>query len=376
MKGKEEEVQEEGNVFAGWEEPSDIDFFGTESPVEKPTEEKEEESKEDESEESKIEDIDFFEDNPDTEKVEDLEDEEDEVVKKPAASKADKVSASMSTLEYLKDKGLVEYELEEGQELTDKVAEELLESSLEEQLEEKVVELLSDLPDNVKDIVNYAKDGGDVNTLLAEMMKNNTIGITKDTDMTSVGNQEAVMKQEYKDLGYDADFIESQLEALKDSGKLEKVSKGIFEKKIGKQDIALKAQAEQQKANRANAIAKQKEYKAGLSDYLGENKNVKAFKISRKDKTELPGYISDKSVKLDNGSVVSPLQRDLFAALQDQEKTLMIAKILKSDFDFSSLDRDAQTKATTKVKRSLESSDKLTPKDAARSSRKSIADYF
>jgi len=384
MKVEEVKGVDKEDVFAGWEEPSEIDFFGTDSPVVKVVEEEKKESEEKEEiaaekkteEEGAIENIDFFEEDP--EEVEKKEDEEDLVPKttKTKAPKTEKVSDSISALEHLKEKGIIDYELEEGQELDETKAGELLESSFDERLESEIEDILGDLPDNVKDIVKYAKDGGDVNTLIANMMKTTVPGVTKDTDMTSVSNQEAVMKQEYKDLGYDADFIESSLEALKDSGKLEKMSKSIFEKKIGNQEVLLKQEAEKQKARKLEGVERQREYKAGLSEFLGENKNVKAFKISRKDKTELPSYISDKSIKLESGGVVSPLQKDLYAALQDKEKTLMLAKILKSDFDFSSLEKEAETKVAGKVKRGLQSSDKLTPKESAKSSRKSLAEYF
>ena len=68
MKVEEVKGVDKEDVFAGWEEPSEIDFFGTDSPVVKVVEEEKKESEEKEEiaaekkteEEGAIENIDFF----------------------------------------------------------------------------------------------------------------------------------------------------------------------------------------------------------------------------------------------------------------------------------------------------------------------------
>lgn len=374
-------VEKDDTNFGGWEEPSDIDFFGTESEAsaeevldlidQAAEEDKTEEEKNTETPKEKEPEVDFFGNEEETPT-----DTPAETTKTKEAPVEKIVSSTKSSLELLKEKGLVEYELEEGEDLTEEKAGELLETSFEDRVEGRVGEILSEIPESVRDIVAFAKDGGDVKTLLSTLATQATASFTKDTDMTVEANQEAVVRADLKENGYDDDLITANIEALKDSGKLETSSQALLTKRLDKEKVFLQTQATQQAKDRATSIEKQKAYKKGLSTLLAESKQIDKIKISRKDKTELPAYISDRSVKLENGSTVSPLQRDMMAALQDEKKTVMLAKILKSDFDFSDLAKTAETQVTKKVKKGLQNSDSLTSKGAAQSSQKGFAEYF
>ena len=79
----------------------------------------------------------------------------------------------IGALELLKSKGIVDYELEEGEELTEDNAEDILEEAFDGGVEARIEELFEGMPPIFKQMVKYAKDGGDVNTLLASAAKQN-----------------------------------------------------------------------------------------------------------------------------------------------------------------------------------------------------------
>ena len=135
--------------FAGFLETdiSDVDFFAAEeeetetenvkdkskkNPASEDTSKEEEEQEEEESTED-----DFFEDaEQEEEESEEEESEEEESEEEETETQS---GDSITTLNLLKGKGFLDYELEEGEELTDEKASEILEDSLDNLFEERIV---------------------------------------------------------------------------------------------------------------------------------------------------------------------------------------------------------------------------------------------
>jgi len=74
----------------------------------------------------------------------------------------------------LKEKGLIDFELEDNQELDE-----------EEAIENRVEELFTELPDIVKQIVKYAKDGGNLDRLFENLAKTKQVPINILSDNTN-----------------------------------------------------------------------------------------------------------------------------------------------------------------------------------------------
>lgn len=383
------EENKDVSTFDGWENSEDLDFFG-ETP--EPTEasqvldqvkdddldDPKEEKKEDKKEEPEEVTFDLFEidDDEDTkEKGKDKDDSEESADTEPEQNQE---ISTKSTLNFLKEKGILDYELEEGEELTDEKAEELLEDSYAESVDERVKELTEDFPDILKQMVNYHKNGGDVTELISNIRTKSTIN--KDTDLTQEANQELVIREQLAAEGHDEEYISTNIDFLKDSGKLESTSKKLFDKIVKKQADVLKAQTKAQEDAKIAAKQKQRAFKSEIASHLKDNETIGKIKFSSKDKKDLPSYISDTSVKLEGGQTISPLQRDLYKALQDKDKTLLLAKVLRSDFDFSDISKAVTTEVTKEVKKGLQHSQSLTPKKSKGSSslkkKKDLADFF
>ena len=290
--------------------------------------------------------------------------------------------ASVSTVKFLKDKGLIDFEMEDGAELTPEIAEEILEDSLEEKVDNKLTDLFNELPDVVKELNKFAMQGGDVNDFFNKIAKPaDAISISADMDMTKDENKELVIKHQLKSEGYDDEYIDSNIEFLKDSGKLDSVSTKHFDK-----------WKEEDKANKTALFKKHQEkvkqdkekirkHKSLVATTLKNTKELNGFKITKDDVKSLPSYMSDRKVKLEDGKLITEMEKDLYSALRDKDKQLLIAKILKNDFNFEDFQTNATTKVAKEVKENLRRGSNNTPvKSASGSSQKnkkeSLADFF
>lgn len=380
MSGTEKTIDQ----FAGWEDSSQQhDFFGETnlvedvvSTVEKDdvVEEGDEATKPDpkkkEKEEQEIIDDQFRDFESGISKVSTEEDEDDDEGGTPAQGKDDtkptavKVN-SKSTLEFLKDKGLVDFELEEGQELTEDLAENLLEDSWEQAVESEVEATIKDLPQEVKDLIKFASKGGDVGQLLAKMANNVTSGLNKDSDIESETVQIQAVTTDLLSQGYDQEYIDTQIEFLKESNKLEGISKKAFDKIIAKQAADTANEVEQATQQKEFRKKQAREYKTNITTHIGSLTEVGGLPVSKQDKAVLPTYISEPTVELQDGRVVSELQADLFKVMADKDKIVLLAKLLKSDFDFSAIARKQATTASRGIKEAVQNADKKTLSNGA-----------
>jgi len=359
MSGTEKTIDQ----FAGWEDTSQQhDFFGetnlevdavevalkddvkTEENLAKEKEEKEEQEKIDEQ----------FSSFEKTSKVEtEEEDKTSESKKEPVTNVNNK-----QTLEFLKEKGLVDYELEEGKELTEEEAEHLIEDSWEKALEAEVESTIKDLPQDIKDLIKFASKGGNVGELLGKMVQHATSGITKNSDIENEDVQVLAITMDLRNQGYDQEYIDSQVEFLKDSGKLGNISKKSFDKIIAEQEAETAGQVQRQKENVEIRKKQAREYKTNITTHINSLNEMGGLPISKQDKTILPTYISEPTVELQDGRYVSEMQADLFKVMADKDKIVLLAKLLKTDFDFSAIERKKQTQAARGIKEAVERVDR------------------
>ena len=199
--------------FSWDKDTPEIDFFGevVTNPNKDVTKEKEEEDveeKETSTEEEVV--IDFFEEKT-TEEEKDKGNSTEEVT----------TSNTVSTLNFLKEKGLVDFELGEDEELTEEKAEEILENSLEEKLETKLEETLKDLPESVKNLVRFTAKGGHPEEYFDLVFRGKEENISSKLDISKEENQVKFLSYKLREEGHDEDFIEGNV----DTGFIERFQK-------------------------------------------------------------------------------------------------------------------------------------------------------
>ena len=273
----------------------------------------------------------------------------------------------------LKEKGLADFELEEGEELTDEMAEEILEDSYENAVEKRVGELFADIPQSVKDIVKFAIDGGNVDALFTKMKSQPALTITKDMDLEDETNQMSVIRLQKQAEGEDSETTETYIEFLKDSGKLKSMSEKVHAKLLENKNKVAKAEADRQAKIKEQNKKNERLFKKELTEFVNTTEQINGVALTKNDKKTLPNYMSEK-IKLEDGRVTTKMHQDLYNALQDKEKSALLAKILQSDFDFTDIAKAEKTKYSKEVKGDLNRSKKTTPQKTAK--KKDLANYF
>lgn len=384
---KETQNNEEiaNNQFADWETPGDAFFENTEvTPAEKVVAEVVKDTvstdKEEEEEEVNNEGDDHVWKFGDEETEDEDEDPDDDILATSTKDKGATVKIdSKSTLEFLKEKGLVSFELEEGTELTPELADEILEDSYEASIDAGVAETIKDLPDPIKELIKFVNKGGDYTQMLSSLAKQSVSGINKDTDMDVESNQIKVITQERQLQGYDSEDITSEIEYLKESGKLKLTADKLFPKTIERQEKEITNKAAAQAEAKAEAKEKQRVYKSDIATQLSATEDIKGIVLNKQDKETLPSYISDANVKLQDGRIVTKFQQELFSVFGDKEKTILLAKLIKSDFDFSSISNKEITKFSKGIKETIQNNNvdiKGSKGSSQKQSKKSLADLL
>lgn len=372
-------------AFAGFEEESDIDFFGENpdeveplAPIEKPKDDADDtppadppadppKDKKKTEQEIAEEEIEFFGVDTPPEDIAPVDDDDD--TPPPATT------TPIATLNYLKEKGLIEYELEGEQELTDELAEQLVEDNFDDRVETRVEELFAEVPDSVRSIMKYAIDGGDVNTLLTSMAQKATSPISEDMDMEDETNQLLVVVNNRVAEGDDKETAESYADYLKESGKLKAIAEKQHTAIISKQKATEKAQLKAVSDKKQQDKINQRKFKSELTTTVAAVENINGLPITKVDKRELPNYMADRTVKLEDGRQVTGMQRDLYLAMQDKDKSVMLAKLLKSDFNFDSIAKATKTKYTKEVKKNVTRSGTIKTENVTKK-KKDLASYF
>ena len=363
MSGTEKTIDQ----FGGWEEASQQhDFFGETNLVDDVITSVEKDDVEDpakteaakekvaqEKEEQELVDKQFETFSPTSKGTEDEDERADPGKGEPAS-----VVSPKTTLAFLKERGLVDYEEDSENPLSDEDAENLIEDSWEAALEKEVESTIKELPDELKQLIKFASKGGDVGQLLGKMVQHATSGINKNSDIENEDVQVLAVTMDLRNQGHDQEYIDAQIEFLKEKDKLEGIAKKSFDKIVAEQEAETAGQVERQKQVLDNKKKAAREYKNNITTHINSLEDAGGLPISKQDKTVLPTYISEPTVELQDGRFVSEMQADLFKVMADKDKIVLLAKLLKSDFDFSAIERRKQSQAARGIKDEIQRADK------------------
>lgn len=301
-------------------------------------------------------------------------DEEDEV----------ETGKNISVLNTLKDKGFINFELEENQELTEEFAEELLEDKFEETIEERIAEKLGGLPEDVQQVVQYVLKGGSLNDFLKQVVETGSGNISEDLDLSVESNQELVVREMLLQQDFDEETIEAQIETLKDSGKLKNIAEKRFTKWLSDNKTARASLVQQQEQRRQEIRDEIRESKRKMTETLNSLEEIGGLEPSKDDKKILPSFINDRTVKLNNGAEITEMQKELYYELPKNEQAMIqLAILLKNrnadgTFNFDNIAKKIKTKVTKDLKDNLRRNKNSIPKSGRQTSGegKTLADYF
>ena len=305
------------------------------------------------------------------------EDEEDDNKNNPA-------TANISLLNSLKERGLLEYDLEEGVELTEELADELIEDRFEETIDERIKDKLSALPEDAQEAIQFVLQGGSFSEYIRAITSDSGVILSEDMDLESEENQVLVLQEILGQEEDDEEFIESQIEALKDNGKLKVFAEKKFAKWLTETKAKKTALLEAQAAKKIEAKNTIKESKRKVIEVLSKSEDIGGLQPSKEDKREVASYMNDRAVALQNGAEITEMQKELFYELPKNETAMIQLAILLRNrnedgtFNFESIINKTKTKLTKDIKDNVRRGNSGLPGSAQKKSRtdKSLAAYF
>ena len=365
MNGEKRDIAE---IFDGWDDGiSETDFFSESKEATEPVEEVKPAAKE---VEEVVEEPVAKEGGAKEAATEELEEEQGGVA---IPSKG----TALEALRYLKDRGMVDFK--DSEDLTEDDAEEILERSMEDGIDNRIEEMFSGLPAILKNLTRYALDGGDVRELIHEVIAKQPNHLSPDLDLANPVNQEMVIRTQLASEGYDDEYIDSQIEFLNTNGKLENAAQNHFNKWKKAQEEQQQLMMKQQREAARSEQEGRRKLKARMADFVNSLDDIQGVKITTQDRREIPSYMSDRNITLEDGTIVTALQRDLRTVLQDDEKAVLLAKILKGGFDLNALQRVVKSHVVSEERQNVRRVSSKPPQSAGTADgqrKKALWDYF
>lgn len=275
----------------------------------------------------------------------------------------------------LKEQGIfVAVEIPEGN-ITEEEFIKLQEDEIEARIDDTFEGFFAEMDDDGKAFLKFKKEGGSTREFF-DVLKNTSAipegDITdEDYQLKIIRHYSAVIDE------MDEDEISERIQWLEETGKSEKYAV--------KYDGKLKAIEKKEKEalitkKQKETTAKDKQeikYKTDLKAAMDAAESIKSIPISKEEKSALYDYITKPSVRIGKNNYITGFQEGLQKMGGNFDSMILLAKLIKSDFDLSSLDVKAQTKQVKKLRNTLERIKKTTkPTTAKGSSNRELASYF
>lgn len=252
----------------------------------------------------------------------------------------------------LKEQGIFKnVSLEEDEELTPERLFELQQEEYEAEVANRLESFGNRLGDDGKHFLEFIKRGGRTQDYLNAMQD---ISVDLEGDLDDEEYQDHIIAHKMHKDGRDRDEIEERLEYLSEKGRkkqaAEKALSAVKQQvKAEKDAVIAKAHKQQQEL-----INSKREYINNLREAIEDVDTINGIKIHDKQKDGLIDFLTRDAYVARDGSHVTAFQKKLHEVFQDPHKSILLAKMLSSDFDFSDYEKSIESKTTKKIKSNLE----------------------
>lgn len=362
LETQEVALENQNDLLAfNWED-DEVDFFATGG--EKTTTPVEEELKEEKPKEQlkeELEEEEFFEESK---------------MNKEETNIDSNNSIYLDVLKDLKEQGIFKHiELEEDEDIDAERFAELQQEEYETEIAARLETWATqELDPDAQAFIKFKVQGGNTQDFFKEYSKSSDI---PEGDIDDESYQDAVIRYQLKQEGWSNDEIEDRLEYLEDSGKKKDFARRYdarVKEQIEKNREKLLKQAEEQ---RQKAKQIEDNFKASVKDALAEVNEISGFKISQQDKNRIYDLLTKRNFKLSENQMITGFQKKMGEILQDTEKLILLAKLIDSDFDFTEMKKQIETKKVKEVKSNLQKYQSSKPSGFGSSTQgRSLADLF
>ena len=262
--------------------------------------------------------------------------------------------------------------------LTDFGEEEITPDLFFEKIEEEVStratgiidNLITTLDDDAATFLKYKSNGGDTRKFFELYGQVSEIPVD---NVDSEENQEAFLRYYYSlDEDLDSDDIDDRIVSYGEKGTLEKYAKKHYEKLEGeyaKQKIELIKQQDEAKKQQ---VEHQRKFQNNLKTIINTEKQIGDLIIDPKKDGSLVDFITKPIFNKETKLSATMFQTKLGEIFNDEKKLILLAKLVSSDFDFSSVKKKAESDANKKTLHTIRTRKEYKIADAG----KSLIDYF
>lgn len=276
----------------------------------------------------------------------------------------------------MKEKSIFQFaQLPEDGKITEEKFFELQEEEIEARTEQTVQDFIAEMKDeDGAAFIRHKRAGGSTREFLDFYSRVNEL---PEVDTETESGQEKIIKHYLKTVEkLDEDEIEDKLDWLKEGGKQKKYAEKYNQKLSAEAETAKKEFLASQIAAQTAREESRKTYVNTLKSTIDSTENVNGFVFAKKDKGDLLDYIVKPSVKVNGNQYLTAFQSELGRIIKEEpQKLLVLAKLLKNDFDTSDMTVVKQTEATKKIKSSLDQKKSKLASSSGTKSR-SLVDYF
>ena len=276
-----------------------------------------------------------------------------------------------------KEKGIFQnIEIPDGEEITEEKFIEYQDEEIESRVEGALDSFMSELDDDAANFLRHKKEGGSTRDFFAAYRKSSEIPVG---DLDDEVYQEKISRYYYTNIeNLDAEDVDDRITWLKDSDKLSKYAAKQDSKikdldKKNKEDLQKSAKEDQ----RLQQEAKEK-FVSTVKETLEKTNEIDNFKFTPQEKKDLHAFITKPSIKVANNKYLTGMQSKLQETLRDPQKMLLLAKLLKNDFDVSDVVAATTTETVKGIRKNIQRAEKtVAPAGSGRTSKKrNLADFF
>lgn len=206
-----------------------------------------------------------------------------------------------------------------------------------------IEEYKSSHPEEVQKFIEFVDNGGnprDFHRLYYEEAS------WKDADLENESHQEQIIRATYERTGMDKDDIESQIQDLKDLGKLDTLAKKMLPKLIAEEDRDKESLLEAQKEYQRRQAEQAKKAWDDFKDNLYKKEEVNGFKLTNKVKDDLWNFMT----KVDKKTGKTALQQHNET---NQDAQVLYAYLAMNNWDITKLEKQVKTKVVSDLSKKL-----------------------
>lgn len=284
----------------------------------------------------------------------------------------------------LKERGTFSnVEISDETELDEESFFEHMDKEVDSRVEEFFESFFQELDEDGKRFLQFKKNGGNTREFFSVYGKSSELNI-EEFDGNNKDHIKQVLRYYYTNvepLDSEED-VNDKLEWLEEGGKAKAYAQKYFDKikKAEEESKASLLAAQQQRLAEREQGAKK--FVSSLSETLTKTDEVFKFKFSEEDKKTLTPFITKGTVKVGKNNYIPEFNAKLGAILraetpEQMKNLLLLAKLVKSNFDTTDLVTEVKTKVTQEVKSKLkETKRNVKPSSSGNNTSKSLSDYF